>query len=142
MTSRIGKVTVVIASAVGAVLIALALATNAFAHLYGFSFDRYWSGKCDNVCFDSQVHTYGFHSADYDGSGNLEVCTAARKISDSPGSFGRLLYQACGNRLARDCYHIRQYYPHCGDQDGSLYHHYMLQGHLGHAHTLYGHAEA
>lgn len=112
-------------------------AGTAAAHLYGFSYTSYYSGACDNICWNVDEHSYGFTSADYDGAGDLEVCAAGYKTRDDPGNYGRLQWQTCGNRLARACYRLGETYPHCGDQAGAYYYLYMVQGH-SHAHTLYG----
>jgi hypothetical protein len=61
-------------------------------------------------CSDGSQHTYGFNSADYDGSGTPTICAAAEYPSGLD-SFGW-----CGPRLARSCFSTS-----CNDQDSTLF---------------------
>ena len=102
----------------------------------GYTFDMYFNcgvieGQKD-ACFppgtknidNREDHTWGWGSADYDGSGDVAVCVKGDGMGD------------CNPNLARACV-----YASCNDQDTGAMAIWVSHQHT-HGHTVYGHGKA
>lgn len=103
----------------------------------GYTFDQRWNcGSIDSdlgtYCYYNEtkirehaaLHTWGWGSAAYNGSGSTFVCV-----------IGEGHFEGCGVDLARACY-----FANCNDQESSSFQ--MSVGNFGDPHTVWGHGEA
>jgi hypothetical protein len=107
----------------------------------GYTFDRQWNCGLfygNQSCWFNGVlgynsasdHSWGWASADYDGSGSVGVAVAG-------GTNIQSYFGASGTNLARACY-----LASCNDQDSRQMGVDVAHPYDSQRHTIYGHAEA